>query len=122
MSIYLGFITEQQALQFLEKQGLICITKNFRCRWGEIDLIMQDKVNLIFVEVRSRVSQQFGNALESITASKQRKILKTAAYYLMKHKYDTLYPRFDVLCLQGNSEQFIWIKEAFQMHAGCNFY
>ncbi|KTD69456.1 hypothetical protein Lste_2614 [Legionella steelei] len=90
------------------------MTQNYSCRLGEIDLIMRDQEELVFIEVRSRVSAQFGGGIASVTYAKKQKILKTATYYLLKHKkYDQFALRFDVVSIDGTSATINWIKDAF---------
>lgn len=114
MSQQLGAHAEKLAEQYLKQQGLRTVTCNYRCRLGEIDLIMDDKHHLVFVEVRKRTSSRFGNAVDSVTRSKQQKIMKTALFYLSKHRlYAAKAVRFDLLCLDGASSQMTWIKNAF---------
>lgn len=112
----IGQEIEQQALDYLLKQGLHYKTRNFRCRVGEIDLILEDQKTLVFVEVRYRQNQEFGGALASITASKQKKLYKAAQYYLVKHHiYDKVATRFDVIAVQKTASQsfeFFWAKNA----------
>ncbi|WP_058476435.1 YraN family protein [Legionella steigerwaltii] len=109
-----GRIAEEKALAYLKKQGLKFITQNYSCRLGEIDLIMRDKDQLVFIEVRSRVSTQFGGGIASVTYTKRQKILKTATYYMLEHqKYDQFALRFDVLSIDGKSATINWIKDAF---------
>ena len=96
----LGDIAEDKALEFLSQQGLKLIDSNFYCRFGEIDLIMQDQDYLVFIEVRSRKNMGFGNALESITLSKQTKLRKAADYFfLTKTQYKKVAARFDVILI-----------------------
>jgi len=110
----IGLIAEQHARAYLTAQGMQWVMSNYRCRWGEIDLIMRDGPYLVFIEVRSRVSAEFGGAIESITRQKQRKILKTATHYMIAHHvYHSCSARFDVLSLQGVTQQIEWIKNAF---------
>ncbi len=80
---------------------------------GEIDLIMRDQDTLVFVEVRARSSSNWGGALGSINASKQKKISKTAEHYLQTYFRASAYPpcRFDVIAIKG--EQLEWFKAAF---------
>lgn len=118
-STVIGQQAEQQALNFLEQQGLRLITRNYHCRQGEIDLVMADQQTLVFVEVRYRKSARFGSSIESITAAKRQKIITTAEHYLM-HKRNNQPPacRFDVVAIypSGSNEsslQFDWIKNAF---------
>jgi putative endonuclease len=109
-----GRIAEEKALAYLKKQGLELILQNYRCRLGEIDLIMRDKELLVFIEVRSRISTKFGGGIASVTYTKKQKILKTAAYYLLKQrKYDQFALRFDVLSIDGKSASISWVKDAF---------
>lgn len=114
MSQQTGFAAEQLARHYLVKQGLSWITSNYRCRWGEIDLIMAEKHYLVFVEVRLRTSGAFGGAIASVTQAKQQKLIKTAMHYMMIHKlYNKRSARFDVIGIQGESAPFEWIKNAF---------
>ena len=71
-----GQIWEFRAEQFLLRQGLVLITRNFSSRSGEIDLIMRDDTHIAFVEVRFRRNVRFGGAIRSITPTKQRKLIK----------------------------------------------
>lgn len=87
--------------------------KNYRCKTGEIDLIMQQGETLVFIEVRLRSHRQFANAAESVTFAKQRKIIKTAQFYLQQHQLtDKINCRFDVIAF-GEDTVPEWIKNAF---------
>ena len=116
-----GEYTESLACQYLEEKGFKLLKRNFNCRFGEIDLIMQDNDNLVFVEVRYRRSTNFGSGAESITTSKQSKLIKTASAYLQQHaKLNKLPSRFDVVSISGFIEtdnisniDFDWIENAF---------
>ncbi|WP_417697890.1 YraN family protein [Psychromonas sp.] len=108
-----GVQAEQQALAFLQKQGLLLICQNFYCRFGEIDLIMSDQGTLVFIEVRYRKNQDFGGATASITPQKQRKLIKTAKQYLSQLD-DEPYCRFDVIAISESAIQPQWIQDAFQ--------
>ena len=104
------------ACQYLLAQGLIWKARNYRARMGEIDLIMADNTHLVFVEVRARAGDAYGTALESVTISKQRKIMKVAAYYLQSHRLWDHHPcRFDVVTVQGTPPTIDWIPNAFGM-------
>lgn len=110
--LYSGFISEKQACDFLQAKGLTLLTKNYRCPYGEIDLIMQENEVLVFIEVRLRNSMDFGDALESIDSTKQQKLLKSATHYLQKHHLlDEIDCRFDVIGFSNNTID--WIKDAF---------
>ena len=111
-----GAAAEDFALHYLEARGLQLVARNFRCRGGELDLILRDGEQLVFVEVRSRRSSQFGTPAESVTRSKQQKVLRAAALYLQR--YNLNFPcRFDVVAiLQTTPEpQIEWIQDAFQL-------
>ena len=107
-----GNQAENKAYQYLLKKGFTPITRNFNCRFGEIDLIMQDTESVIFVEVKFRTQHHFGSATEVITNQKQRKIIKTAHIFLQKnpHLYMKLC-RFDTISITPQTIQ--WIKNAF---------
>jgi len=107
----LGQSAEADAESFLAAQGLTLVVRNWRCRFGEIDLIMQDGATRVFVEVRLRNRSDFGGAAASVTPAKQKKLLAAARLYLTTLK--TLPPcRFDVVALSGNTPPD-WIKNAF---------
>ncbi len=110
-----GQWAEEVALAHLCTQGLQLITRNYRCRGGEIDLIMQQQTVLVFVEVRYRTSQYCGGSAESIDYRKQQRILLTADHYLQAYP-STHACRFDVVLIKGNprSPQVQWIADAFR--------
>lgn len=112
-----GQQAEAQAMNYLQMQGLQLVQSNFRCYYGEIDIIMQDHEVLVFVEVRYRKQPSHGDCLESITLHKQQKILKTAHYYLhCQGIYEKFPYRFDVIAIRpyNSPRQSIeWIKNAF---------
>jgi putative endonuclease len=111
-----GKQAETQACSFLEQNGLKLLCKNYQCYHGEIDLIMQDKDHIVFVEVRIRHRDDYGSALESINNRKIQKLIKAATQFLQWKKW--LYrvsSRFDVVTLQwvNDSIKLDWIKNAF---------
>jgi putative endonuclease len=113
-----GDSAEQAACDFLEKQNLVLIARNYRCRAGEIDLIMRDQDVWVFVEVRYRTSHAFGTAIESVNYAKQKRLIRTAHYYLQgKQLAEKVPSRFDIVALQScvdNSIKIEWIKNAFE--------
>jgi putative endonuclease len=111
-----GTHMENIALHYLQKQGLRLLERNFQCFSGEIDLIMRDRVQVIFVEVRHRGHAKYGSALESITPAKIQKLTKAATLYLQRKKWlYTVSSRFDVVALDGDSTEPVvsWIKNAW---------
>lgn len=112
-----GKEAEQTACQFLQGRGLHLLQQNFHCYYGEIDLIMQDQEDIVFVEVRSRGRRDYGNAAESINKRKQNRLIKTATHFLqMKNWLDKKNSRFDVIAIhivEQTKLQVEWIKNAF---------
>lgn len=109
-----GSQAELYAAQYLLRHGLKPVEQNYRSRFGEIDLIMQDGNVLVFVEVRLRRNTGFGGAAASIDTRKQQRLIRTAQQYLGKLAH-TPPCRFDAVLLedaQGNNVQ--WIKNAFE--------
>jgi len=98
-----GSLFEQQACEFLQAQGLRLITQNWQQpKIGELDLVMMETgrtwSTLVFIEVRQRKQSGFGDAALSVTASKQRKVIKAARYFLQQHpEYSDYECRFDVI-------------------------
>jgi putative endonuclease len=117
--ISVGNQAEIHAEKYLNQQGLYFIQRNFRSKTGEIDLIMGDGNSLVFVEVRYRKTNYFGGAIASVDSRKQRKLIKTAQYYLAWHqKYAKMACRFDVVGIQGDffipsKLEVEWIRNAF---------
>jgi len=112
-----GRQAETSACEYLQARGLTLVERNYLCKRGEIDLIMQDKHTTIFVEVRYRRNDHFGSSAESVDWRKQAKLLATAEHYLQQHpKAARSICRFDVVALTTeNGQQTIdWIIDAFQ--------
>lgn len=108
----IGNIAEQVAATFLQKKGLTLVERNFRCAYGEIDLVMRDGKTLVFVEVRLRSNTNFGGAAMSITRSKQQKLTRTAERYLQMHGNFSC--RFDAILMQSTDPEAVeWIQNAF---------
>lgn len=109
----LGHAAELRALAHLQAHGLVPVAGNVGCKLGEIDLIMRDGRELVFVEVRSRSSMAFGGAAASVSAAKQLRVRRAAQQYLLRTWGQREWPacRFDVVALDaGHCE---WIKGAF---------
>lgn len=112
-----GKHAEDQACGYLQQCGMRLLERNYRSRYGEIDLIMQDKDTTVFVEVRFRRHASQVDPLSSINQHKQRKLTRTAQAYLQQNKLHALAPtRFDVVAVteQNAQYQLEWIKNAFE--------
>jgi len=107
-----GNKAEDLACQYLLKNGLTLITKNFSTRAGEVDLIMNDSNTLVFVEVRFRKNTDYGGAAASVTPKKQQRIIKAALAYHQQHSSQSSM-RFDVITVEGDNMDINWIKSAF---------
>ena len=111
-----GQAAEAATRLFLEAQGLHFIAANYRCRLGEIDLIMRQQSLLVFAEVRLRNRQDFGGAAASVTLRKQQKIIASAGAFLQHHpEFSCCNCRFDVLALQATASGWAieWLPAAF---------
>ncbi|CAL1239060.1 YraN family protein [Candidatus Methylocalor cossyra] len=110
-----GRRAEDRVLAFLQHQGLVLLERNYRCRYGEIDLIMEDGPTVVFVEVRFRADRRFGGALESVDRRKQAKLSAAAAHFLQEKRLDRP-ARFDVAGLTPAADGPLiqWIRDAFQ--------
>ncbi len=106
-----GKRAEDQAHDFLVRSGLVPVLRNYRCKHGELDLIMRDHNSLVIVEVRYRKSDAYGSALESVTPDKQARIVAATQHYLSTINVNSAL-RFDVVAISGNGN-IDWIKNAF---------
>ncbi|MEZ7922987.1 MAG: YraN family protein [Acinetobacter towneri] len=128
----IGTWAEQTAWQYLQQHGWCMLEQNYHSVFGEIDGIFIQAEQLIFVEVKARSQTGYGKAYEVVSASKQRKIMKTAMQFLTEYPhYSEYYCRFDVICFDF-SQQFAktvqhdfskfpydlqWIENAFTFDA-----
>lgn len=110
-----GLDAETQVHDFLQQQGLKPLARNVHSPRGEIDLIMDDDGTVVFIEVRLRNRSDFGSGAESVTRSKQQKLIATALYFLQQNKRLEKCPaRFDVVSV-NNQSNMDWIKNAFEV-------
>ena len=113
-----GAAAERLARAWLRRRGLRPVDANYRCRAGEIDLVMRDRDTLVFVEVRYRSRDAFGSAAESVGRVKQRRIVKAASRYLQRHpRWADHVCRFDVISMSGDAANpdIEWIRHAFEL-------
>jgi putative endonuclease len=107
---------ENAAAAHLLQAGLRPVTRNFNCRYGEIDLIMRERTCTVFVEVRYRNSATRGDGLASVGPAKRAKLLRAAAVFLQANPRLAAEPcRFDVIACEGTPAQplFEWTRAAF---------
>ena len=114
----LGDDYETRATQWLQDRGLQLLTRNYRGKTGEIDIVATDKNTLVFVEVRARNNRYFASAAASVDRRKQLRILRTAQLFLQRHPSLANMPcRFDVIAFEprqsGTSPAIRWIRSAF---------
>ncbi|MDO5506263.1 MAG: YraN family protein [Pseudoxanthomonas suwonensis] len=111
-----GRRAETTAREHLIAHGLALVAANVRYRGGELDLVMRDGGQLVFVEVRYRRSDAFGGAAASVDAGKQRRLVLAAQLFLQQHPRHAALPcRFDVVTVQGPGPvpELHWIRNAF---------
>ncbi len=109
---------EDAAARYLEARGLRLLERNYRCRGGEVDLVMLDGGTLVLVEVRLRSSTRFGGAAASVGPRKQRRFALAARHLLMTRPALRELPmRFDVVALEAGPEgpRLDWIRDAFRV-------
>lgn len=95
---------ETVAAQYLRKRKWEILACNYRCRFGEIDLICKNKEYIVFVEVKTRKSADFAQAMEYVDTRKQQRIIATAQMYLAQNETE-LQPRFDVIEVYGSEDK-----------------
>ncbi len=104
-----GAAAETHAADFLVRQGLVILERNFRVKGGEIDLIARDGTTTVFVEVRQRSRRDYGGAAASITRTKQRRLILAARHWLQRRGECAC--RFDCVLIDGG--QMEWLQDAF---------
>lgn len=115
-NLKLGPRGENIAVSYLQKQGYTVLVRNYRQRIGEIDIVAEDGDCLVFVEVKTRKNDQYGNPLEAVDIRKQRKLSRIALDYISRHKKENQNARFDVVAVQLQQEsapEVQHIKNAF---------
>ncbi|CAG1065148.1 hypothetical protein BAC1_00726 [uncultured bacterium] len=107
---------EDEAALFLESKGYKVVERNYRCRYGEIDIVARDGKTVVFVEVKTRGSDRFGCPTASVDARKQKKILLTSQFYIESNRLFDTDLRFDVVGIEmsGGKLAFELVKNAFE--------
>jgi len=108
-----GGEAEEQASRFLARHGLDIVARNYRTRFGEIDLVAREGATLVFVEVRMRSSERFGGAAASIDGRKKDRIVAAARQFLARLRQEPPC-RFDVITLDGAAPK--WMRGAFEVY------
>ena len=113
----LGREGEELAAGFLRKKGYKLVERNYRCKTGEVDLIVLDRKVVVFVEVKTRSDHRFGTPFEAVEARKQRKMIQAAQYFLHDKKLDQRDARFDVVGISWRGDQPVveHIENAFEV-------
>ena len=109
---WLGLEGEKLAERFLRARGLELVTRNYRCRHGEIDLVMREGGSLVFVEVRRRSRSDYGGAAASVDTHKQKRLIAAARHYLAHYAGEPPPCRFDVVAIDGAGAPQ-WLPDAF---------
>lgn len=105
-----GQIAEDKARQYLEQQGLSFVEQNVRYRFGEIDIVMKEGKDWVFVEVKYRSESHYGGAVNALSCAQTQRIRKAASHYIQINRIDAIC-RFDVIAVDPNGIQ--WIRDAF---------
>jgi putative endonuclease len=98
--VELGKTGEDLACVELERRGYAILARRYRCQGGELDIVARDGTTVVFVEVKTRRSTQFGAGSEAVTAAKRRRIVRLAQEYLARHRVPECPCRFDVVSIQ----------------------
>ncbi len=114
----LGIYGEDIAVKYLEAKGYAILTTNYRCKMGEIDIIAADGNTIVFIEVKTRSTDKYGQPREFVNHSKQNKIIKTALHYIVNKNLTDYMSRFDIVDIlvdkNGRSNNITLIKNAFE--------
>jgi len=114
----LGRKGEEKALRFLKKRGYRIIERNYVCKMGEMDIIAKEKDTLVFIEVKTRTSTEFGPPQLAVNSAKQRQLSKVALNYLKEKQFEDVKARFDVVAilLEQKREEIELIRDAFDLN------
>ncbi len=105
-NLELGKKGETEACKYLKDLEYSIIARNFKCSYGEIDIIAIDKEELVFIEVKTRCSQKYGEACEAVDKIKKKHIKNAAMFYIHKNDLENKFVRFDVLELYLKNNKF----------------
>jgi len=113
----LGKKGEDIAAAFLEKKGYNILFRNYKCSFGEIDIIAKHKKTLSFIEVKTRSTKKYGLPQEAVTPAKQAKISRVALEFVQRYKMENRAARFDVVSVQSLNDGYEvdLIENAFEL-------
>lgn len=119
----LGQAGETCAANFLQTKGHVLLERNWRGRYGELDIVSLDNGTLVFSEVKTRANAKFGMPQQAVTPAKQKRLCKAALEYLCVHDYAAYNMRFDVLALTKTVDGYRveWFPNAFEFYADADF-
>lgn len=112
-TIEVGTTSEDRAASYLVRHGYRIVERNYRCKVGELDIVARDGDVLVFVEVRSRRSAEFGSALDAVGWHKRKKVSRVALAYLASRKPRFAQARFDVVAITG--DELVHIRDAWRL-------
>lgn len=120
----LGRDGEDFGARFLESRGHTLLARNWRGRYGELDLVSKDGDTLVFTEVKTRRGQKYGTPQSAVTPAKQKKLCRAALEFITAGGYGDCNVRFDVLALIRGKDGFqpAWFVNAFEFDAGPGWY
>jgi putative endonuclease len=98
---------EDASARFLEANGYVVLARNFRCRYGELDLVAEKNGTICFVEVRMRSTSIWGDPSQTVQGAKQRRVVKSALHYLQAHAIRNRMIRFDVVSVLGRGKDAV---------------
>ncbi|HTN70823.1 MAG TPA: YraN family protein [Methylomirabilota bacterium] len=109
---------ERLAERYLQQKGYKIVERNYRCRGGEVDLIVLDRKIIVFVEVKTRSDHRFGSPLEAVETRKQQKMIRAAQFFLHEKKLHSRDARFDVVGIswRGQKPAVEHIENAFELN------
>lgn len=102
----IGKIGEDIASKYLEAEGYTIIERNFFARQGEIDIIARDKKELVFIEVKTRTNNLYGEPVEAVNIQKQKHLINTTKYYLYSKNLENEFVRLDIIEVYINNDKY----------------
>ncbi|MDW7709599.1 MAG: YraN family protein [Deferrisomatales bacterium] len=116
MKKQLGDLGEEVAVRHLRALGYRVVSRNYRCRLGELDCVAVEGGTLVFLEVKARTSDDFGGPLEAVDRRKRRRLTRLARYYALQHDLGDVAQRFDVVAVwfEGGTPRVEVYRDAFE--------